>query len=231
MLRIIGGRNARKAQFPYLVRIKLSDDPLSVCAGSILTDRLILTAAHCVAHVPSHFISVEVGHVELGKGKPYAIKEVLTPKDFSPNNFERDVALMKTKAPITFNQNVKPIALGNFKVPSSVNGQVMGWGMVTRGSEPSQILNYVTVTTINEQECVDALPRNMGRFIDKTHLCTKKSFLSGVCYGDSGGPLVINNAVVGIVSFNVPCSQGYPDVYTRISYYYDWIVRAMKDHK
>jgi secreted trypsin-like serine protease len=45
--------------------------------------------------------------------------------------------------------------------------------------------------------------------------------------GDSGSPLVTNALIepylIGIVSWGVPCSAGFPDVYTRIDYYHDWI--------
>lgn len=41
--------------------------------------------------------------------------------------------------------------------------------------------------------------------------------------GDSGGPLVNNGVIVGIVSWGVPCSMGFPDVYTRIESYHSWI--------
>lgn len=44
----------------------------------------------------------------------------------------------------------------------------------------------------------------------------------------AGGPLVdITNSskkeLVGIVSWGIPCAQGYPDVYTRVYSYLDWI--------
>lgn len=54
----------------------------------------------------------------------------------------------------------------------------------------------------------------------------------GACQGDSGGPLVdvsdpANKALVGIVSFGIPCAKGYPDVYTRVYSFLDWIERNM----
>lgn len=49
---------------------------------------------------------------------------------------------------------------------------------------------------------------------------------------DIGGPLAnFNNKskieLVGIVSFGIPCAKGYPDAYTRVSFYVDWINATM----
>ncbi|KAG9347069.1 hypothetical protein JZ751_005996 [Albula glossodonta] len=49
------------------------------------------------------------------------------------------------------------------------------------------------------------------------------------CQGDSGGPLVCEDALGvayawGIVSWGEKCGvAGYPGVYTKVAYYYDWI--------
>ena len=47
------------------------------------------------------------------------------------------------------------------------------------------------------------------------------------CQGDSGGPMVDSEGKqVGIVSWGYGCAdEGYPGVYTRVSHYYDWIVK------
>lgn len=45
--RIAGGKEAKEGQFPYQVSVRRSNYHL--CGGSIIDDRTILTAAHCVA--------------------------------------------------------------------------------------------------------------------------------------------------------------------------------------
>lgn len=55
------------------------------------------------------------------------------------------------------------------------------------------------------------------------------SFSSFNPQGDSGGPLVVNNTVVGITSWVRPCGRGYPDVYTRVSSFVDWIEEHIND--
>jgi secreted trypsin-like serine protease len=53
------------------------------------------------------------------------------------------------------------------------------------------------------------------------------------CLGDSGGPVIINDGpatLVGITSWGVSgCGEpGSPGVYTRVSFFLDWIKRTMQ---
>lgn len=56
------------------------------------------------------------------------------------------------------------------------------------------------------------------------------------CQGDSGGPLTRgegpgNRTLAGIVSNGKGCGAGYPGVYTRVSYYADWVKLAKQAAK
>lgn len=59
--------------------------------------------------------------------------------------------------------------------------------------------------------------------LDENVVCTSNTVNNGACMGDSGGPLVANNTLIGIISWSVGCSRGYPDVHTKIYSHLDWI--------
>src|SRR4051794_32212968 len=60
-------------------------------------------------------------------------------------------------------------------------------------------------------------------------------FLKDTCQGDSGGPLMMFSngqwILVGITSYGTGCALAdYPGVYTRVSYYKNWISCFLTDN-
>jgi secreted trypsin-like serine protease len=49
------------------------------------------------------------------------------------------------------------------------------------------------------------------------------TFLSRMCFGDGGTPVVVDNQVVAVNSWGIPCATGSPDVHTRVGPYRPWI--------
>lgn len=81
----MGGYAASKAQFPYQVLIRSFNkaNTVSICGGSILSPRFVLTAAHC-AKAYKHF---EIGFGSTSYTSPlYRIKatEVILHEKFDP---------------------------------------------------------------------------------------------------------------------------------------------------
>lgn len=59
-------------------------------------------------------------------------------------------------------------------------------------------------------------------------VCTYTQRNEGICLGDSGGPLVVQQILVGVMSWVVPCGRGVPDAYSRISAHYEWILSTIE---
>lgn len=76
--------------------------------------------------------------------------------------------------------------------------------------------------------------QTIGAVIVDSMLCAGRMDIDGVdgCFGDSGGPLIYKGVVVGLVSFGYECGlKYYPGVYTKVSYYTDWIIKTISRNK
>ncbi|NXK57202.1 PRS57 protease, partial [Chauna torquata] len=133
----------------------------------------------------------------------------------------------------TLNEYVKRIRLPSPHIdlkPGTVCA-VVGWGDISNyGERPIQLME--TDTTIVKRSLCRTLWR--GR-VSANMLCgaSRNTTLQGVCAGDSGGPLVFKAKVYGIVSFSGErCGdRRYPDIYTKISNYIEWVHRTVLRHR
>lgn len=83
----------------------------------------------------------------------------------------------------------------------------------------------MNVLTLSNEDCRSRhIPLN-ARFVHDNTICTFGAHGNGMCMGDSGGPLVVNNRVIGAVSWGIPCAQGRPDVFARVSSHAQWIAQ------
>ncbi|XP_054862448.1 prostasin-like [Amphiprion ocellaris] len=107
LLRVVGGTEASYGSHPWLV--SLQNKGSHFCGGSILTERWILTAAHCFTSLSQEFLSavrVVVGEFDRRKQDEdeqiFLIKSVLVHEKFShvlPMQF--DVALLQLDGSIS----------------------------------------------------------------------------------------------------------------------------------
>lgn len=118
---------------------------------------------------------------------------------------------------------VQPIRVGSEFIGGGVTSVVSGWGgtAVTGGPLPNN-LQWLTKQTLTNADCRVRMGAN-AHFVVESKICTFTQAGQGICQGDSGGPLTAGGAVIGIVSWNIPCARGSPDGYDRVSYWYNWI--------
>ena len=115
-------------QVPYIVNILVNG--VSNCGGSILTPKIVITAAHCVFmnHVTYHILS---GSEKINSGVQHNITGKLIYPYYNPHMSGNDIALLKISPPIEFiyshNQRIE-LYRGN--IPSGTLGTFSGWGHI-----------------------------------------------------------------------------------------------------
>ena len=201
---------------------------MELLAGAVLiSSRFVLTAAHCrdadkdFAIGPSKFS----GGIE-----SLIVNRTVHPlyDDFTYNN---DIALFELADDITDIQYVK-LERTEINEPGQAM-TVIGFGDTNPAEKETDFADYLHQVDVNYVSS-DICRRAHRGEIDDDMLCAEAPN-KDACYGDSGGPLLLtpnddsnDDRLVGIVSWGRGCAdEEYPGVYSRISYFYDWIVTTM----
>lgn len=129
--RIFGGQEARRGQFPYLASIRRTATALHICGGGIVSDRFILTAAHCVQSRPEA-IRVSVGaHSRFDNHTVYTVSRIVLHPRYRENPLAFDIAVVQTARRIIFGQFVRSIRLPTSNLPdqNGIRLTLAGWGL------------------------------------------------------------------------------------------------------
>merc|ERR1719219_3181406 len=129
------------------------------CGGTILDATTILTAAHCYhgndLTATNYFIAAGATNVQDGSAQFSFVESITLHENYNPNNINNDVAILKLKTPLTFNDKVKRACLPDATFNPSGMGVASGWGLI--GQEPSvgtHNLQWVTKPVVTRDKCV-----------------------------------------------------------------------------
>ncbi|XP_065084031.1 chymotrypsin-2-like [Ochlerotatus camptorhynchus] len=223
--RIVGGQNANPGQFPHQVSLRSSNNA-HFCGGSIFNTRYVLSAAHCtIGHTFADTRVVVGTHLLNSGGITHYSTRFIIHGSFNPNTLANDILLVQTAPPIAFNYFVQPIALGPTYITTASYALVSGWGKLVVNGKNSNNLKLLSTRIITLTDCRKRFDRARAASVFDNTICTLNPSGQGTCMGDSGGPLTHGGYLQGVVSWGIPCGQGYPDVYARIYSHRTWILK------
>ena len=243
MARIVGGQAVSHADFPWQVSVVSQ----YICGGSLVADRWVLTAAHCVdERVAAEDIIVRAGSSRLfSGGVTSTVARVVVYPGYSGDSHRHDIALLELSKPLR-GPGIATIPFASNDALLAAPGtcaMVSGWGSVDpvdaragraagRATE-DDLLRAVDAPIVGLNECNVAYG---GRVVESQLCAGYQEGGKDSCQGDSGGPLVVEGRLdrrrelVGVVSHGKGCASegGYFGVYTRVASYADWIREVLR---
>ncbi|NXC75160.1 PRS57 protease, partial [Anhinga anhinga] len=233
--RIIGGKVAAPHSWPFTASIQM--DSQHVCGGFLVWPRWVMTAAHCLIPRRNPSVRVVLGAHRLEEPEKsqqvFSILESIAHPRYNPGSVDNDIRLLRLNGSATLNKYVKRTRLPspNIDLKPGTVCYVVGWGDTSNyGDQPTELME--TATTIIKRSLCRTLWRGK---VTANMLCgaSRNTTLQGVCAGDSGGPLIFKEKVYGIVSFSGErCGdRRYPDIYTKISNYIDWVHDTVQGYR
>lgn len=232
-LKIVGGQSADIKDFPFQVSLRRYDS--IYCGGSILSEKWILTAGHCVYDLNGDVsdVALRAGSTSQSSGGQLAgLTWAAAHPQFDMLTLVYDVGLMQLDKALILDdvstRATRLVPVGKALTPGQLL-TISGWGRLkaTGADYPDQLL-AVMVPALPLDVC-KGLYATRNLLVDDTMICAGFGGKDS-CKGDSGGPVVDDQLVqVGIVSWGIGCGDvGYPGLYSNLAHadLQQWIVKT-----
>ncbi|XP_034486537.1 seminase [Drosophila innubila] len=222
--RIFGGRPTTQGELGGFA-VQIFRENQLTCTGNLLSERHILTAAHCLDDANYGDFHVVAGETDVQnyfyRDRNY-LRGVAIHPDYDKYNFIADIAVLSAQAPMRGRGiGYIPLCKGDLSAGSMVT--VAGWG---KNDAYDNTLRSIRVPIVSKSECNGMLGRRMPMNV----ICAAGYNGKTMCHGDSGGPLIFNDQLCGINIWTYECGNYVkPDVFMSVYYYKNFIYSAMSE--
>ncbi|CAG9856888.1 unnamed protein product [Phyllotreta striolata] len=251
--RILSGESTAVNEFPWMVlmqyQLKNSDIRRWLCAGTLINERYVLTAAHCFTSTDYRLVNVRLGEFNISSPidcqgslcnnpEDIGVEKIIVHYEYHNGSVDNrnDIALLRLSRRVMYSKFIQPICLPRLNEAAEIGDRVTvaGWGQ-TEHHSMSNVKLKLEVPIVNHADCT----KKYSHFLNlaSTQICAGGVKGKDSCRGDSGGPLMkaANDDpstwyLEGIVSFGNSCGlQGWPGVYTKVESFLSWIHDNVED--
>lgn len=184
--KIAGGYPALPGQFSFFVHLLIKNNGTFICSGSLISNELVLTAAHCVAKYET--VKLATTHIVFSEWESKGVKVYREKKVcVSPYYVESgalqyfDYAIIRLSEPVEFTESVWPIWLADGPIDPDTQAYSLGIGLTHKYGGKRVLATSLNVLPVKKVNCLssDRHP---------THICFEKNrpeFRGIVCSGKS----------------------------------------------
>ena len=223
----------------------VSETPFeSFCGATYIGDKWAITAAHCVDHVSSQALVLNIGghDLETDHENIVDVVNIYVHAAYNEETIENDIALLELA---TIPENVSTIDIPDLEILKTAIDENATTTALGRGvqevldptdpgldAEGVSVLFQLEINLVSNAECNLALNKFAGNGASRLTLYITDDMVcagvleegEGVCFGDSGGPLILQqnskNYLIGVVSWVPGCAQqGVYDVYSNVPFF------------
>ncbi|XP_075985841.1 uncharacterized protein LOC142982971 [Anticarsia gemmatalis] len=205
------------------------------CAGSLIDERHIITAAHCIKHPRFNRLVARLGEYDLYSkvdcvqgvcADPVVkieVEEIIVHPEYDGK--EHDIAILRLAKDAPYTDFIRPISLPSGVLESHTTFFASGWGEIPQKGVYSHVKKIVPLPLWTRKDC-QASYKHIT--LPESVICAGGEEGIDTCRGDSGGPLTRVQDTVelwGVTSGgNSRCgTKNSPGVYTKVIDYLDWI--------
>lgn len=238
--RVINGKITWRAQVPWLVHIfsALERGKGIPCGGSIITQNVIMTAAHCMYEKSkAGRVVVYYNTTSLHDDQFIDVEQAMIHPKYRNLDSGYNIALLKLSSPIKqFDRFVRPVCLPKQGEPTKAGQMIIaGFGDIDMKKKPADRIFYYRAHVLSDSSCAHAISLQWKRISSrarKLFMCSKNSHETAYT-GDSGDPVTAyvgtKSVQYGIVTFGHKQNRGpAPVVHTRVSMFIKWICEILR---
>lgn len=221
--KIFGGKTTQFEEFPWTVQLQYrsGSELTRNCGGTLISNRYVVTAAHCVdkAAIRSvgELVSVVLGEYDTRNETDcidmlgiqscadppvvISVENVIIHPNWNkkpPATIDHDIALIRLAEAVKFTQYVRPICLPTsttlFKEDERLT--VAGWGQ-TETQRTSPVKLKAALPVKNKEQCASTYKIAKRLIVGEGEFCVGGEEGIDSCSGDSGGPLMYSSQVNG----------------------------------
>ncbi|CAF0905818.1 unnamed protein product [Didymodactylos carnosus] len=180
--KIVGGEAAKPSSWGWSASLRVNDK--HICGGTILSAFYIITAAHCITHIPAlSMATIAAGISNLSQtGQTRSLAKTYVHPKFDPDTYVNDIAIIRLKTPL----NMEDFLISKICLPT-INSELLrtqgypiigtslvaiGWGTLKSDSKlVSTTLQQITIQVVSNKavSCRQILEHSTLQFCAGIH--------------------------------------------------------------